>query len=96
MDRNLCLGSHRVPLDLLGHLQERGPGFSESQTMAAMASRRFRSSVLKLCGLTKVAKEEAAVFCELSSDSKGKSQDRKANFLKISASNETLEPKLIQ
>lgn len=95
MDRNLCLGSHRVPLDLLGHLQESGPGFNESQTMVPMASRRFRSSVLNLCGLTEAANEEA-FLCALSTNSKGKSQDRKANFLKISASNETLEPKLIQ
>lgn len=95
MDRNLCLGSHRVPLDLLGHLQESRPGLNESQTMVPMASRRFRSSVLNLCGLRKATNKEP-FLCELSFDSKGKSQDRKANFLKISSSNETLEPKLIQ
>jgi hypothetical protein len=45
--------------------------------------------VLDLWGLTEATNGEA-FLCERSFDSKGKNQDRKANFLKISALNENL------
>lgn len=78
----------------MGHLGENAPGLNESQAPAPMASGRLTSSVLNLCGQTEATKEEGAFLCELPSDSRGRGQNRKENFLKYPPLMRTSDPNL--